>query len=221
MSELNFWRQLDVFDPAKFERTVHVIGCGAIGSHVVDTLINTGIDRIVVYDFDVVEAHNIPNQAFLPEHVGQPKVRAMAEMAAKLGVTLEVVQDKVESLPINSPAYVVMAVDCMEARKAIWDSTVKYNPNVRLIESRMAAEYGIIHCINPLKPAEVAFWESQWFPSDEAEESACTNRAVATTAKSLAALQVHHLIAWEAGDKPPAHTLFSLRPLTVQTRDIR
>jgi len=221
MSNLNFWRQLDVFDPAQFQRTVHVVGCGAIGSHVVDTLINTGIDRIVVYDFDHVEEHNIPNQAFLPEHVGMPKVAAMADLASKLGVQIEVVQQKVERLQINSPAYVIMAVDSMEARKAIWDSSCKYNPNVRLLETRMAAEYGIIHAINPLDATEIRFWESRWFPSDEAEESACTNRAVATTAKTLASLQVHYLIGWEAGEKPPAHTLFSLRPLTVQTSDAR
>ena len=75
---MNFWRQLDVFDPESFERTVHVVGCGAIGSHVIDTLINTGITRIVVYDFDDVEEHNIPNQAFLPEQVGMPKVAALS-----------------------------------------------------------------------------------------------------------------------------------------------
>ena len=215
---MNFWRQLDVFDPTDFDRTVHVVGCGAIGSHVIDTLINAGITRIVVYDFDTVEEHNVPNQAFLPEQVGLPKVEAMAELAAKLGCTITPVNARVASLELDGPAYVILAVDSMEARKAIWESTVRYNPSVRMFETRMAAEYGIIHAIDPINPDEVRLWEESWFPSTEAEESACTNRAVATTACSLAAIQVHHLIAWEAGDKPPAYTFFALRPLTVQTR---
>ena len=218
MSSMNFWRQLDVFDPEQFDRTVHVVGCGAIGSHVIDTLINAGITRIVVYDFDVVEEHNVPNQAFLPEQVGMLKVDAMAELAAKLGCTITTVKERVTELELDGPAYVILAVDCMEARKTIWESSIRYNPMVRMLETRMAAEYGIIHTIDPINPDEVRFWEDSWFPSTDAEESACTNRAVTTTARSLAAIQVHNLIAWEAGDKPPAHTFFALRPLTIQTR---
>ena len=142
----------------------------------------------------------------------------MAQLAAKQGSTITTVQRRIEELTFDGPAVVILAVDCMEARKAIWESSVRYNPSVRMLETRMAAEYGIVHTIDPINPAEVQLWEDSWFPSSEAEASACTNRAVATTARSLAAIVVHNLIAWEAGDKPPAYTFFALRPLTIQTR---
>jgi len=124
---LNFWRQLDVFNPEDFKKEVHVIGCGAIGSHLVDTLIRSGISKITVYDFDEVEDHNLPNQIFNLSHVGKKKVEAMAEIAKWLGVDLTAVDKKVEEVPTSGGAYIFMAVDSMAARKSIWDNSVKYN----------------------------------------------------------------------------------------------
>jgi len=217
---MNFWRQLDVFDPSKFEKRVHVIGCGAIGSHVVDTLIKAGIENISVYDYDLVEDHNIPNQVFNQDHINKMKVEAMAQLAKLNGVKIDAHEKKVESIEIDGESYVILAVDSMESRKEIWDNCIKMNPDARLIETRMAAEHGIIHVVDPIDPDEVEYWEDQWFPSSEAEESACTNRAVATTAKLLSSVVVHYLMTWENGDKPPIHTMVCMRPLAVVTKDV-
>jgi len=218
---LNFWRQLDVFNPSDFKKEVHVVGCGAIGSHLVDTLIRSGISNIKVYDFDDVEDHNLPNQIFNLSHVGKKKVEAMKEIAAGLGVEIEISDKKTTCLETSGQCYVFLAVDSMASRKEIWENSIKYNPSVRFLESRMAAEYGIIHCINPIDPDEVKYWEDQWFSDDEAEESACTNRAVCTTAKTMAAAQAHMLLTWETADKPAASTMVCLRPLSFITKAAR
>lgn len=223
--EANFWRQLDVFDPGAFKKEVHVVGVGAIGSHVVETLIKSGISDIHVYDMDVVDDHNIPNQAFRRKHIGMPKVQAMAELAIELGAEITVHEGKVEKIELNNPAYVFVAVDNMEARKSIFDG-LEFNPNARYIEARMAAQYGEIYSIDMLSLDQIAFWRSAWFPSSSAEESVCTNRAVATTAKFMAAIMVHGLISWEAADKsdksdrPPARHFVSLSPLMVTAKKV-
>lgn len=212
----NFWRQLDVFDPSKFDKKIQIIGCGAIGSHICETLIKTGIKNIKVHDFDAVEDHNLPNQAFNNSHLGMLKVEAMSDIAANLGVEIETSSEPTEGLVINEPSYVMLAVDKMSVRKSVFDS-IKFNSNVRLFETRMAAEYGYIHAIDPINPIDIEFWESNWFPDEEAEESACTNRAIATTAKVLSAVNVHSLIMWEAGQKPPKQMMICLRPFLVHT----
>lgn len=212
--ELNFWRQLDVFDPGAFAKRVIVVGCGAIGSHLIDTLMRIGIKRIEVADFDDVEDHNLPNQIFTLDDLGKKKVEAMAEHAKRLGVELVVSTDKVETIDTNEPTYVLLAVDSMAARDSIYKS-VEYNPNVRVIESRMAAEYGIIHALDPSDPDHNAFWDARMFDDDEDDAPACTNRAVATTAKLMASVITHYLVMWEANDQPQPHTLVSLRPLLV------
>lgn len=214
MTDLNFWRQLDVFDPATFQKEVHVVGCGAIGSHLIDSLVRSGILRITVYDHDSVEDHNLPNQIFTLDHVGKPKVDSICEVVSRVGAKLTTVQEKVEALDISTSAYVFLAVDSMSARKTIFDS-ILYNPGVRLIEARMDAEFGFIHCINPSDIDDINFWESRWFPDEDAEESACTNRAVCTTAKVMASMMTHALISWERGQKPPRAFSVCMRPPMV------
>lgn len=79
-THLDMRRHLDVFDPYKFGDTpVTVVGCGATGSWLVLQLAKLGISNITVYDFDVVEEHNIPNQLFGLYNVGHYKVLALQD----------------------------------------------------------------------------------------------------------------------------------------------
>lgn len=216
----NFWRQMSVFDPTSFDKDIHIVGCGAIGSHTVETLVNTGFRNITVYDFDDVEEHNLPNQVFRIQDIGKKKVEAMQQIASEFGANIAIVPDKVQELELQSKeAYIIMAVDSMQSRKDIFEANAKYNPLVRFLETRMAAEYGFIHAINPIIDEQIEFWEQSWFPDSEAEENACTNRAIATTAKFLSSILVHYLIRWEAGEDLPLHTMACLRPPMIQTRN--
>lgn len=226
MRDWNFWRQIDVFNPHEFRKTVHVVGVGAIGSHLVETLIRTGIDNIHVYDMDEVDDHNVPNQAFRQKHIGQKKVVAMQELAKELGAEITPHDGKVEALDLKEPSYLFAAVDSMATRRSLFEA-VTYNPNVRWIEARMGAEHGYIYAINPIRPEEIEFWNAEWISDDEAELPACTNRAVATTARIIASLMAHELIVWEASerredvDRPPTRQMVSLRPFMLTTKTIR
>lgn len=211
---LNFWRSLDVLNPGAFTRDIFVIGCGAIGSNFVDTALRSGLGNISAFDFDRVEAHNLPNQCFDLVHIGKFKVEAMVEVAARIGAEIKIGTHPVAGLDINSPAYVILAVDSMATRKSVWES-VKMNPNVRLLEARMAAETGTIFCISPCDLKDIEAYEKEWFPDEEAPESACTNRAVCTTAREMAARMVHSIVGWERGDRPPFRIFTSMRPHMV------
>lgn len=224
--EGNWWRQLDVFDPGVFTKEIHVVGAGAIGSHVVETLIKAGIGNIHVYDMDKVEDYNIPNQAYRRKHIGMQKVQAMAELAAELGAEITAHDGAVEKIDLSTPGYVFIAVDNMEVRKSIFDS-LEFNPNARVVEARMAAQYGEIYYIDMLNLDQLTFWRSNWFPSASAPDSVCTNRAVGTTAKFMASIMVHcGLINWEANDRkgevdrPPPRHFVSLGPLMVMEKKV-
>ena len=70
-------KQLEYFDPTALrDEEVHVIGLGAIGSHVCEMLARIGVENIHIYDFDTVEAHNIANQNYFYDDVGVLKVLA-------------------------------------------------------------------------------------------------------------------------------------------------
>jgi tRNA A37 threonylcarbamoyladenosine dehydratase len=63
-TNLDVRRHAELFDPHTFNTPVTIIGAGATGSWLAIALAKLGIDNISIWDFDKVEEHNIPNQAF-------------------------------------------------------------------------------------------------------------------------------------------------------------
>jgi molybdopterin/thiamine biosynthesis adenylyltransferase len=194
---IDHWRQLGLFNPLTFSEEVHVIGCGAIGSHLVDSLACMGIQNISVYDFDRVEGHNIPNQVFGMRHIGMLKVDALAShVKEKCGITIKTFNLKVEKLE-KLTGYLVLCPDSMEARKGIFLSSARDNPNVvSVIDVRMAVDWGRVYCIDPMRKDHVKKYlkDALSFSDAEAEESPCNMRAIATTAKTLAGMAAHRII---------------------------
>ena len=66
--ELDISRHKELFNPYYFNTPVTIIGAGATGSWLALMLAKLGIQDITVYDFDVVEEHNVPNQGKLSNH---------------------------------------------------------------------------------------------------------------------------------------------------------
>ena len=116
---LDMRRHMDVFDPYKFGDTpVTVIGAGATGSWLVLQLAKLGISNITVWDFDVVEEHNIPNQLFGLPDVGHHKVIALANhVELETGLKIKIHDKKFEGGRLSG--YVFLMVDSMKGRKDI------------------------------------------------------------------------------------------------------
>ena len=87
-AQLSIVRHEPIFDPNQFDYLpIHIVGAGATGSRVFMALVELGINNITVWDFDTVEAHNLANQAFTHQHIGQPKVQALECLyRSKVGV---------------------------------------------------------------------------------------------------------------------------------------
>ena len=68
----------DVADRLRSVR-VGVAGLGGMGSHVAEALVRSGIARMTVADFDVVDGSNLFRQCYLPSDVGRRKTEAAAE----------------------------------------------------------------------------------------------------------------------------------------------
>jgi tRNA A37 threonylcarbamoyladenosine dehydratase len=61
---IDLLRQRDYFNPLNIKKEIHIIGVGAVGSHVAQNLARLGIKALHLWDFDIVTSHNIPNQMF-------------------------------------------------------------------------------------------------------------------------------------------------------------
>lgn len=114
-------KSYEFFQPDKVRERVHVIGCGAIGSTVVELLAKAGVQKMTLWDFDKVEAHNIANQMFTNDDIGMLKVDAIARRALainpelKNGLKLE--PKGWDGQPLSG--YVFLCVDNIDLRRRI------------------------------------------------------------------------------------------------------
>lgn len=193
---VNYLRQSALFNPLISNIQVHVVGLGATGSHVVDALASMGISDITGYDFDKVESHNLPNQAYFLKHVGMNKTDAIQDLIkSKCGFDIKAVNQKVEKLE-GIRGVLIMCTDSMECQKSIvMNSTMARHKLDLVIETRMGLEQGRVYAFDPgNKPHRDYYLSSEFYTDAEALESPCNARAVGTTAKILAAVAAHKVI---------------------------
>lgn len=195
-TQLDTRRHMDLFDAYKFGDTpVTVIGAGATGSWLVLELAKLGISNITVYDFDVVEEHNIPNQIFGLRHVGLPKVLALQSIIEEYtGLVIKINNERFVTGRLRG--YVFLMVDSMASRKEIFNNSIRNKSAVRLmIEPRMGLNEARVYNVDPMSLSQQKKWEEAWYPDDEAEVSACgTSQAVITTALLTASFSARQLI---------------------------
>ena len=55
-------KSYDYFQPEKDTARIHIVGCGSVGATVAEYLARCGITKFTLWDFDVVEPHNLANQ---------------------------------------------------------------------------------------------------------------------------------------------------------------
>ncbi|MFW3145495.1 MAG: sulfur carrier protein ThiS adenylyltransferase ThiF [Thermoplasmatota archaeon] len=76
-------------DPEMAERLkrsfVGIAGAGGLGSNVAVALARAGVGRLLVVDFDRVEASNLNRQYFFRDQVGRLKVEALKENIERIG----------------------------------------------------------------------------------------------------------------------------------------
>lgn len=121
-------KHYEFFNPLAIEQSIHIIGCGAIGSNLATQLTRLGCSKIHLYDFDTVEEHNITNQAFMALQLKLLKTKALKQLLLNINPACDItLHDKgwVPDTPLSG--YVFICTDSIESRKAIVLEN-QYNP---------------------------------------------------------------------------------------------
>jgi molybdopterin/thiamine biosynthesis adenylyltransferase len=189
-----FWRQLDILPPDNTTTPIVVVGAGALGSIATFTLAKMGFKHITVIDGDHVEIHNLPNQMYQKEHVGMPKVKALADVIRQFtGYRIKTINKFVDTKEefkkcLVEPSIVIVTVDNINARKAIFNAC-KYNAAcIRLIDTRSTYPFMMLFNIEPNNPNDLKFYEETLFEEGDAFQGPCTAQATFYTGLQTASL---------------------------------
>jgi molybdopterin/thiamine biosynthesis adenylyltransferase len=119
---MDLTKSFGFFKPYMVRERLHIIGCGSVGSTLALMLTQIGLTKFSLYDFDVVESHNLTNQAFLNTDIKRPKVEALKDIICSKNP--DAINDIrlfgdgwTESTKLNG--YVFLCVDNIETRRKI------------------------------------------------------------------------------------------------------
>lgn len=207
---LDISRHRELIDTDSFTDVVTVIGAGATGSWLVLQLAKLGIKNITVYDFDVVEEHNIPNQLFGISDIGESKVHALQEFVhGQTGVAINAIPKAYTNQRLSG--YVFCMVDSMEARKMIWENAKGKSAVKHFVEPRMGLDVGRVYNVDVMDLEQQRRYEDCFYTDEEAEVSACgMAQTVVTTAMNIASTCARQLINKHNGVELGNELIFDL-----------
>lgn len=115
------------------QKCVLVIGCGGVGGYVCEALARSNIGRLVIVDFDVMDATNINRQIIaLESTIGQKKVDVLEKRLKDINPNLDVVKidsfigvDNIEVLFKDKLDYLVDACDSIKTKLALIDECLE------------------------------------------------------------------------------------------------
>lgn len=119
--------------------TVGVAGAGGLGSNIAVSLVRSGVCRLVVADFDVVEMSNLNRQQYLCTDVGKPKVRVLRRNLLKINPFAEIEAVNARVGPENVAKIfgkcdiLLEAFDRAEAKVMLVEAWLKRFPDRRIV----------------------------------------------------------------------------------------
>ena len=186
-------KHIEYFDPTALRNgEIHVIGLGAIGSHVCEMLARIGIPSIDIYDFDTVEEHNLANQNYFRIDLGYEKTTATRANCLRINPQMKITTHNKGWQPGTRLAgYVFLCVDNIDLRRQIVQEN-KFNTAIdAMFDFRMGLEDAQHYACDWKTQDNInAFLETMAFTHEEAKEampvSACgTTLSIISTVKSI------------------------------------
>jgi sulfur carrier protein ThiS adenylyltransferase len=128
--------------------TVGIAGAGGLGSNCAVALARSGIGKLVVVDFDIVNESNLNRQYYFYNQIGQYKVYALKENISRINrdVILSAVNTKIEKTNVAQLFYecdiIVEALDKAEEKEMLIECVTDDFPEKPLIIGLGVAGYG-------------------------------------------------------------------------------
>lgn len=224
MSNVSFLRHNSFFAPDDAAGAyLNIIGVGATGSWVGLLAAKMGWHNFRIWDLDVVESHNCPNQIYDINQVGMKKVDAFEQCLKRFNADVIIEKYDVffesEKHADLLDGIVFVAVDSLSARKDIV-SCLRDNVDVDLIlESAMGFTHAKVNAFSPFDDRYIDNYLANLKTDEEVQESACNARIITTLTTIVASDIVHTICNYFSASRrnisfnPKGIKLFSLDTL--------
>jgi len=218
--DLHFLRQQDVIDAKVLSNLrVTMIGAGAIGSTTALWLVKMGIRKLSIFDPDIVEQHNQPNQLYQGADIGFHKVSALQEIILMFeGFQVEVIAEHYTEQSLTE--IVISGVDSMASRMAIWKS-VRSKKDVNLyIDARMGLETLVVHAVYPSDREQRIAYSKTLYSDEQALQEPCTARTICYTPLMASAVVCNLVKRYACKQTLPQQVTLDLATFTILTQEL-
>lgn len=189
-------------------KIVTLAGLGGIGSYVAFLLGRLKVNRLVIYDDDIVDETNLSGQLFATWDVGNSKTVNVCRMLQAYSQYHSVIS-KQERYGVSSPTTDIMmcGFDNMRARKIFydkWEFHVMGLPEEKreeclFIDGRLAAEEFQVFCIKGSDTYLRNKYKNEWlFDDNEAEATLCSYKQTSFCANMIASVMVNLFVNFVA-----------------------
>lgn len=146
-------------------KTVLIVGLGGVGGYALETLVRTGIERLILIDFDKIDVTNLNRQIITnQENIGSYKVDIAKKRVLSINPNCEVItyktfldKNEITILDNHQIDYIIDACDSVEAKKLLIDYSLEHN--IKLISSM-----GTANKIDPTKLAILDIRKTSYDP---------------------------------------------------------
>lgn len=135
------------------QATVGIAGVGGLGSAVAIALARTGVGRLIIADFDLVEPSNLNRQQYFLDQLGAPKVYALRDTLARINPHVHVAACHLRLTPGNIAEVfgrvdvLVEAFDRADQKAMLTETFTAFSPEKALVASSGMAGYGTANSV--------------------------------------------------------------------------
>ena len=183
-----FLRNKDLIDQKNLDELT-IIGAGGVGSALILSAAIMGFKKIHVWDFDVLEEHNLSTTMYPESYLGESKTEAAKAMVKYFGCDTKIIEhDKFGYMDSLTPC-TMMAPDNMEVRKMVYMNWIRTPNRKVLVDGRMGALSMDIHTVDALHDS----YMSNWKPSRDIPDLPCTAKHTIFTANIIAGIMLSQI----------------------------
>lgn len=134
---MRFERFVELIGKDTFEQLRHksvvIFGLGGVGSYVAEAIARSGIERIIICDFDLVEASNINRQllatdsttGMLKTEVMEQRIKDINPNARILTYPVKATNEIIHEIVSLKPDYIADAIDDIDAKTYLIKTAIK------------------------------------------------------------------------------------------------